>query len=205
MTWPNWSEVAEVLKALAAVLWPVAIIVVILTFRKDVRGLIAGLKLRRGKLFGQEFEFELDKLEKETRPLAEPSSTAAQQPPTDILQRILREAASSPKAALMYLQAEIERQLRAVLASRGVDPRDVRSVPYQRAMDLFRGSDEVSQEFPRWLQEFRNIRNIIIHGHGATDEDALRAIDIGARILSVLNTTLAAKVVTDSKASGTLQ
>src|SRR5258708_29613321 len=127
MTWPSWSEVAEVLKAFAAVLWPAVIIFAIVRFYKDVRALIAGLKLRRGKLFGQEFELtELDKLEKETRTLAESSGAAAQSPQTDVLQKILQEAASSPKAALMYLQAEIERQLRAVLATRGVDAHNLR-------------------------------------------------------------------------------
>src|SRR5438093_11527880 len=138
MTWPSWSEAAEGLKGLAAVLWPAAIIFAILRFHKDVRALIAGLKLRRGKLFGQEFELtELDKLERETRTLQDGNSALVRSASMDqIEQTLFREAASSPKAALMYLQAEIERQLRAVLATRGVDRLGVRGSPFQSAMDL---------------------------------------------------------------------
>jgi len=191
MTAPNWSEVAEVLKALAAVLWPAVIIFGILRFHKDVRALIGGLKLRRGKFFGQEFELaQLEKLEKETRTL-QPTADAIATPETSepslyvaLLQDALRDSGASPKVALMLLQAQIEQQLRLALKNRGITED---RVPYLRAIEVFRNEDGVPPDFGRWLQEFRQVRNAIIHGRDATDEDALRAVDIGGRILAVLN------------------
>lgn len=186
MTWPSWPEAAKLLEALAAVLWPSAIIFAIFRFHKDIRALIGGLKLMRGKLFGQEFELaQLDKLEKETRTLRDAKDTIGRSASVEqIEQALFRDAGPSPKAALMLLQAEIERQLRLALKNRGVTEE---RIPYIRAMEFFRDKDEVPKEFGRWLEEFRDVRNAIIHGRDATDEDALRAIDIGGRILAALN------------------
>jgi hypothetical protein len=188
MTAPTWAEVAKVLESLAAVLWPAVIVFAIFRFQNDVRGLIAGLKLRRGKILGQEFELdELDKLEKETRALQQANDAvvpvSAPNPLADV-QKILGEAVSSPKAALMVLQAEIERRLRLALRNRGViEDR----VPYRRAIDFFENKGEVPAEFGRWLTDFRDVRNRILHGREATDDDALRAIDIGLRMLPLLD------------------
>ena len=176
------------LEAIAAVLWPAVIVFMILRFHKEIRALIAGLKLTRGKILGQEFELaQLDKLDKETRTLqdASPISVNAPSPesPVGTLQQILRDATVSPKAALMLLQAEIERQLRLALKSKGYEER----TPYQNAINYFSDMPEVPKDFARWLVELRDVRNRIVHGHDATDADALRAIDVGLRILPVLD------------------
>jgi Domain of unknown function (DUF4145) len=150
--------------------------------------LIAGLKLTRGKFLGQEFELaQLDKLDKETRPLQDANAVSVgattPQSPVGGLQQILRDATVSPKAALMLLQAEIERQLRLALKSKGYGE----STPYQNAINYFSDMPEVPKDFARWLVELRDVRNRIVHGHEATDADALRAIDVGLRILPVID------------------
>jgi hypothetical protein len=43
-------------KALAALGWPICIGILIFVFKNELRALVAGRKLKRGKLFGQEFE-----------------------------------------------------------------------------------------------------------------------------------------------------
>src|SRR2546425_10821529 len=87
MSWPNWTELIQLIAAISSLLWPVAIIVLIVVFRNNVRALISGRKLKRGKFFGQEFELEeeLDRLEQETEGLAEatvviPPPAAPQEP-----------------------------------------------------------------------------------------------------------------------------
>ena len=51
---------------------------------------------------------------------------------------------------------------------------------------MLRNHQAVPKDFDRWLVQFRNVRNQIVHGHEASDNDALRAIDIGLRILPIL-------------------
>jgi hypothetical protein len=87
----------------------------------------------------------------------------------------------------MLLQAEIERELRTTLEKKGFKGVNEERIPYLRAMEIFLDKEEVPPEFGRWLKEFREVRNQIIHGRDTSNEDALRAIDIGARILATLD------------------
>src|SRR2546430_14351817 len=125
MSWPDWTELTELIKALGALLWPIAILILIFVFQKEARGLVRGRKLKKGKLFGQEFELEedLNRLDQTTKGLAEtplvaslpagpqptqpagPSPADIQQQVYDVTRQVLTEAGSSPKAALMLLAA----------------------------------------------------------------------------------------------------
>ena len=50
------KDIAELLKAIAALLWPVLSFVALIAFRGELKGLLA--RLRRGKVLGQEIELE---------------------------------------------------------------------------------------------------------------------------------------------------
>jgi hypothetical protein len=101
------------------------------------------------------------------------------------IKSILQQAASAPKVALMTLRAELEKQAQQGLATRGI----LRGRP---VVSLSQALSELRQYgFPPNLQGslelFDDVRNKIIHGVAATDDDALRALDSGMTILRALN------------------
>ena len=98
------------------------------------------------------------------------------------IDQILREAAESPRAALIGLSVEIERKSREILVSRGDSDAARPGRPLARQLSLL----DLSPPTQRAASEFRRVRNLIVHGHGATDGDALRAIDLGLQLLTAL-------------------
>lgn len=92
-------------------------------------------------------------------------------------QTILAEAATSPKAALISLGAAIERKTREILAT-----------SHDRSAWDRPGLGSLKQlELPPTIQkavsEFRRVRDRIVHGGGASEDEILRAIDSGIKIL----------------------
>jgi hypothetical protein len=76
---------------------------------------------------------------------------------------------------------EIERQARQILAS-SQDPSN-----WERgSLGQYLSRLELSPDMREAVDEFRKVRNEIVHGRGATDDDALRAIDSGLKILSAI-------------------
>jgi hypothetical protein len=154
-------------------------------------------RLRKGKFFGQEFELgeELASLETSVSNLASevrelPSDTAKDTSTTrdaDFdaqIRPILLQAATSPRVALMTLSAELQKQSLYGLATRGL-LRGRSAVAIKEALSELR-----QYGFPAAmegsLELFESVRNKIIHGADATDDDALRALDSGMTILRTL-------------------
>jgi len=195
------SAVAELFQALAAVLWPLAFGYLIYTFKDDVQRLIAGRVLKKGKILGQEFELEaqLDQLEKKTEALPEAHTVVPSPVPTqgqgvhplteverevyDVTRQVLLEAGTSPKAALMSLAAQMEAKLREILRKAGA-PSGPRTT--WRDSVAFLRQRGVSADLLDSMIRFRDIRNRIIHGHEANDDDVFRALDLGLRILDAV-------------------
>ena len=89
---------------------------------------------------------------------------------------ILRQAAISPKTALIMLQAELERQTRNAIATRGITQ--------SSGLSIHEALNELSQYgFPPnmsgSLKLFYEIRNKLVHGGATADDDILRAINSG--------------------------
>jgi hypothetical protein len=185
----NLDSISEFIRALATLAWPAAAITFVLIFRKQVEGLFG--RLTKGKILGQELEFSerLDQLEDRATeaeqdpaiPIAS-SSTDADAAIEREVQAILREAATSPKVALMALSAELERRIRQLSAARGADPGARPRTPRQMLSEL----PEIPDTLRGAIDEFWNIRNRIVHGAAATDAEALRALDSGLAILRAL-------------------
>jgi hypothetical protein len=118
-------------------------------------------------------------------PSTAPSRTAASD---DITPEILIGASKSPKLALMQLAAVLERDLRDYIES--VGPADARRTTnvFRVATELMRNEPSVPSALPDSLRSFYNIRNHVVHGYfeKADDNDAIRAIDVGLRILAVV-------------------
>lgn len=150
----------------------------------------------RGKLFGQEIELDetLTQLQEaatsaveETLSAPSVQDAAAGHPNDDPVAKILDEAARSPKAALLILASEIEREVREVIANLGPPPNfDVGSTSYVKGLAVLSQRALLPPAVLEALELFRGVRNRLVHGHHATADDVLRAIDSGALILGAV-------------------
>lgn len=190
------EQVAPILQAIASLLWAIFAFTALFVLKPEIISAVG--RLRKGEILGQKFELsdELAKLEnsvaavaKEREELPSQESQAAsadQQEKIDTtIKSILQQATSAPKVALMTLGNELEKQARYALATRGI-LRDRPGVPISEAL-----SELYQYGFPPnlsgSLKLFNDVRNKIVHGADATDDDALRAIDSGMTILHALN------------------
>lgn len=187
------KEYAELVGAIAALLWPVFAFVVLFMFRKQIIGLLE--RLKKGKIFGQEIELSesLQNLHMSADAVAAevPASSVIEVPQeqleaNDEVKEILREAARAPKAALILLASDLEREARQLLASMGhLEGRQY--VPLSKAIEVLdKKFGGLPGHIPSSLKFFWEARNKLIHGGNASSEDILRAIDSGITILKAL-------------------
>jgi hypothetical protein len=190
------EHIAPIIQAIASLAWVAFAFVALFAFKPEI--IRAFARLRKWEFFGQKLELseELSKLEAsaaatagETKELPKEDRrivSADQEDRFDAtVQSILQQATSAPKIALMTLAAELERQGRQALATRGL-LRGRQAVPVSEALS------ELNQYgFPPnlsgSLKLFLGVRNKIVHGASATDDDALSALDSGITILRALN------------------
>lgn len=96
--------------------------------------------------------------------------------------RVLEELARSPKAALLILGTEIERELRQLLWSSGWI-QGVGKATITRSVGHLVNLGVVPANLGSSVSVFLDIRNKLLHGYGVTDDEVLRAIDTGITIL----------------------
>ena len=177
---------AEFLKALAALLWPILGFVFLWTFRNEIRGLLQ--RIRKGKFLGQ--EIELDEDLKELHQSAERAEEAAEErvgylPSEDVTTEIFREAARSPRAALLLLAAELEQSVREKCAAAGWP--DGKRMRLREAIDELGRQGNLPAHVTETFRLFMDVRNRLVHGHEADDDDILRAIDSGVLLLRTID------------------
>jgi hypothetical protein len=189
------KEAAELISAVASLLWPLFAFTGLFVFKKQIGDLVG--RIKRGKLLGQEIELSesLNKLEesaaavaKEVAALPAPASVEIPSESTadDQIKLILQEAARSPKAALILLASNVEREARQLLASVGY-LKGQRYVPLPQAIDvLSKQFGGLPGHIPSSLRFFWDARNRLVHGGEADSEETLRAIDSGVTILKAL-------------------
>ncbi len=181
------DEVAALITALAAWKWPAAVVVGLILFRRDISRALG--RLRRGKL--SQFEFELDKLEEKAATAAAESRELPAETPQKALpsaselpsaREVISQAVESPKAALMLLASDIERELRELLAATGLHRMHrITSVP--ASIERLASETPLPDVVREAVQQFWPIRNRLVQGHNVTNDDILRAIDAGLLIL----------------------
>lgn len=190
------SEISELLKALASLLWPIFAFVVLFLFRSQLADAIG--RFKKGKLLGQELELN-DSLADLQRSASQLSEEVSAIPSSDVessgsnelkddessVKTIIHEAARSPKAALILLAAEIEKEAKQTLASIG-KLKGRKNVILKQAIDELDSHYGLPRHISGSLRLFWETRNKIIHG-GETDErNILSAIDSGVSILKSL-------------------
>lgn len=189
------ADYARIITAVASMLWPLVVFTALLIFRKDIKAVLQ--RLRRGKVMGQEIELRdtLDALESsanaasaEVASLPPPPKTVGVEtiPSTSLVAEVAREASRSPKAALILLASEIEKEARQLVASVGhLDPRSF--MPLSRSVEILgKQFGGLPAHIPSSLKYFWEIRSKIVHGLRAEQDEILRAIDSGITILNAL-------------------
>lgn len=189
------KDAAELISAVASLLWPLFAFTSLFVFKKQIGDLVG--RIKRGKLLGQEIELSesLNKLEEsavavanEVAALPAPASVEvlAESPDDDQIKQILQEAVRSPRAALILLASDIEREARQLLASVG-HLKGQRYVPLTQAIDvLSKQFGGLPGHIPSSLKFFWDARNRLVHGGEADSDEILRAIDSGVTILKAL-------------------
>jgi hypothetical protein len=190
------KELPDLLRAIAALLWPIFAFVALILFKSQVRDLVN--RLRKGKVFGQEIELRdaLEQLEKgaeqasaavEALPQGTPASRQSDAAGDFALEKqILGEAARSPKAALLLLASELERELRQLLASMGLLSEQRRPVTFKQGLDVLEARGGFPVHVASSARLFYDVRNRLVHGFQSSDNDILAAIDSGLTILRAL-------------------
>jgi len=193
------SEFSELLKAIASLLWPIFAFVALFIFKQQIGEAIG--RIRKGKLLGQEIELSESLVElqqKATELSVEVASLPVkeeeagdltekeQQRSDNSVREIVHEAARSPKAALILLATEIEREARQVMASVGL-LKGRRHVPFTQALnELDSQYGGLPGHVSSGIKHFWDVRNRLIHGGEADEANILSAIDSGVTILRSL-------------------
>jgi hypothetical protein len=203
------KDVADLISATASLLWPIIAITVITWFRPELRALLA--RIRKGKFLGQEFELDqmLDNtneavVEAETVSAATgtaggTSSAEAQTGPIDDrigidvvqkeIEEVLREAARSPRIGLMLLSSKLDRAARDLSIAIGLDVSRRSGAPLNILIRELAQAERITLQDANALRLFNQVRNQIVHGHDADDNEVARAIDSGTRLLRLLLST----------------
>lgn len=181
------TEIAELLRAIASLLWPILAFIALLFFRSHIRVLFG--RLKKGKLLGQEIELHdsllmLEVKAKETASAAAALPAAGPRPADepDLERRILDEAARSPKAALLLLASELERYVLQVLASMGHLREEVHPITLSQGLEALERHGGLPRHIGGAAKLFYGVRNKLIHGRDSGDDDVLSAIDSGLTI-----------------------
>lgn len=200
----NHEHIKAWAQVIAAIAWPLVVLILVMMFRKELSALAS--RLKRGKVLGQ--EIELDALNATAKavdasiPIPSPKTVAvlasADSHPTqeasgspssndeervrEIERRVLDEAARSPKVALMILSSEIEREVRRHFAMRGQLEKRA-TYPLSKAIDSLYEQSNLPPLASTAIEQFGHVRNRIVHGVAASEEEAIRAIDSGLVII----------------------
>lgn len=184
---------ADILNASAAVLWPLVVALALILFRSQIVFLTK--RMRKGSLLGAEAEFVQEELQDLNREVVRASEEVAEAPGPDadylpvqepetesdrIRSRALDETARSPRLGLMFISSQIDRLVRKIAAHSGFNPRHSTSQQIESWASSLPPSSLTAYRL------FSQIRNRIVHGRLASDEEVLSAIDSGITLYTAL-------------------
>lgn len=127
------------------------------------------------------------------------SSAAAQAAPADDrteidavqneIEEVLREAARSPRIGLMLLSSKMDRAARDLALAIGLKVARRGGAPLSLLIRELVQAERITRQDANALALFNQVRNQIVHGHDADDNEVARAIDSGTRLLRILLST----------------
>ncbi len=182
------GEFAAVLKAIADLAWAALAGAVFWSYRSEIRRLLS--RAKKLEIGSEGVKVELDELQQ--------AAEAAKQLPTiidvEVQPRDLKALppasetispppvqATSPKYAVVLLAADIERELRHYVAVTGrLHGRNFLALPREAE------KAGLPVDLALAIRRFWDVRNKVVHGMAASDDDAARAADSGFSILASL-------------------
>ncbi|MCA3080374.1 MAG: hypothetical protein ING71_16480 [Rhodocyclaceae bacterium] len=191
--------VADILNGAAALLWPIVVALIVILFRSELISLAR--RIRKGSAFGAEAEFaqELGALQEEASKAKEEAGVGVgiaseaqgsdnpdyppipQRPSANsISSTVLSEVARSPRLGLMLLSAEIDTLTRRIAASTGHH----KSGTLKDALAIW--GAQLPTHAAAAYRLFSHVRNRIVHGAKASEEEILSAIDSGLGLYEAL-------------------
>ncbi len=180
------TDFAELIRAVASLLWPTLAFAALLVFRKDIGAAMQRLRKATFGAHSVELDSDLKKLHEEVSPAAGAISGGVVALEGDSVQKILEMSAQSPKAALLLLVTAIEGQGRKALVSTGLSgaSRQPRSLP--RVVARLDEHYDLPAYLPDAVKLFQRVRNRIVHGETASDAQIMSALDSGVTIYRTL-------------------
>ncbi|HWB14047.1 MAG TPA: hypothetical protein VG826_32775 [Pirellulales bacterium] len=197
-----WSgslgAVADLVRALAALCWPALVYVVLRTYQEEIRSLLH--RIRRTKPSSGELELraDVDQLEQQVRaefermptiPVARADRHNDDAGAKDASEerRVLDAAARSPRLGLMELSLATEQELRRLLAAAGGETSlspDGNAIGglARRLVEV----DLMPRSLANCLAALADLRDRLVHAHAAHENEAMRAIDLGIRVLRIV-------------------
>jgi hypothetical protein len=203
---PPMEHWTDLLRAIATLLWPLVVIAALWRFHRELATLLTrpmrfklpgGIEAETGQQLRElgrtvpeaqaDAAEEAEEQQAATRSIVPPirrSSEASGE--SDVIRRILDEAAENPKLGLISLAIEIEREVRAVLASRGVETSG-RDRGVHGGIAALQQQGALPPSIASSVRIFWNVRNQLIHGiEEASLDELVRTIDLGLDILRAL-------------------
>lgn len=186
------KEWADLLSAIGHLLWPLVALTGLLIFRVQLQDVLG--RIKKGKLLGQEIELHerlvhLQASAKAVVAALPPASPENQKQISDVQDErshVIAEAGRSPKAALLLLASQVERELLRVLAGLGLW-KDEHPPTFQQGLLLLESTPGYARTLGDSVRLFYDVRNRLIHGRSAGDDEVLSALDSGLTILEALN------------------
>ena len=176
---------------MASLAWSLVPFAIMIWFGRELRSIAS--RIRRGKFLGQ--EIELDELQAKTEAAEATSpmivlatgSAAGTGSATaegarmdgaveDAIEEVLREAGRSPRLGLMLLSAKMERAARDLATHVGLDV-SRRPAPLGMLIRALAQAEQLTFEDAEALNLFNHVRNRIVHGHDADDDEVAKGND----------------------------
>lgn len=178
----------EFMIALSHLLWPVLVFIIIFIFKKQIIDIL--WRIKKGKLFGQEFELEekIDKFQTIVKEAEQetPVTLSGNKMIRDDDIDILASSRNDPQIGIMLLSREIEKEIRILLASLGLLS-EKNYVTIQQAFEILVQKGFLTKYTTGSVKTFWELRNRVIHGKTIQNEsNIIRVLDIGIALLKTL-------------------
>lgn len=206
-----FQNTIELIAALSKLLWSVLPLIFIWIFRNEIAKLLT--RVKKGKIFGQEFELEPlvnnfqgvvkeakletskkvidvenieENIEENIVENIEENIVEKDQILDTDIKEVLKFAEINPEIGIMLLSSLFEKDIRIIANSLG-DFSTNRKVSARKHLQLLVEKNRLPKHTSESLNIFWDLRNRIVHGHGKQDKhNVLRVLDIGLNLLKTI-------------------